>query len=242
MLSMTGLADINQLSHDEIHCWLIDCATIGAWAFAMAEATLSQEELGRAGSFYFASDHRLYVAAHVALRFLLAKHVRKTPREIGIIAGPFGRPILQKYIDASLHFNLSHSGQLAMIAIGLDTPVGIDVETVRDFAELDMVARANFARQEIEAFDKCCPADRANAFTTIWTRKEAVVKAQGVGLAYPLDEFETGNPHKPPQLSSHCLDFANWTIADVPVPVGYCACVAAPSSMRQISLHEFSIN
>ena len=141
------------IPNGEAHVWIID-----ADVEAPAEA-LTAEERERAARFRFDVDRRRWIAARVALRRVLARYTD----DLNFVAGEHGKPYLA---NGAVHFNLSHSGALAVIAVAA-SEVGVDVEQIResfDFQELDAAARS-----------------RAEFFRG-WTRKEAMLKARGVGL------------------------------------------------------------
>lgn len=137
---------------------------------------LSDDERERAGRFLLERDRRRYLAAHVALRTVLAAQLGSDPARLVFERGPFGKPRLR---GPRLRFSLSHSEDLAVIAVDREAEVGVDVEMLRDVdpALAEQVCTAT-ERRQIEAD----PAHRARAFLTCWTRKEACLKALGWGL------------------------------------------------------------
>lgn len=142
--------------------------------------TLSAEERARAARFVFPRDRARYEAAHGALRRLLARHTGRAAESLCLVQGAFGKPRLAGY--PAVEFNLSHSQGLALIAIGR-TPLGVDVEMRRPFNDWRALAAAHFTEAEQSAIASQ-PADlQADAFLRCWTRKEACLKALGVGLS-----------------------------------------------------------
>jgi 4'-phosphopantetheinyl transferase len=92
---------------------------------------------------------------------------------------------------ASLHFNLAHSGELALVAVAEGCEVGVDVERLRPVRHCDEIAERYFSTGERDAVGAAEPALRSAAFLRCWTAKEAVLKAIGTGLGHPLQTFDT---------------------------------------------------
>lgn len=158
---------------------------------AAAIATLSPDEIARARRFVFEKDRHHFMAARAALRQLLARHLGQAPASLQFTAGPFGKPALA---DApGLHFNLSHSGATGVLALSERLATGIDVEVLRPMPDAGALADAYFApaeRSAIAALDDA--ADRDAAFLRCWTRKEACLKAVGIGLHLATASFDVG--------------------------------------------------
>ncbi len=166
-----------RLEPGEVHVWSIDLTANGS---ADAAAALTGDDLARAGRFVFERDRTRFVRARSALREILAAYTAIEPRALPILFNPHGKP----YFDfaGAPGFNLSHSGDIALLAVGTACGIGVDVEArelPRDAREL---AATVFSPEERDALH--CVADHAlsEAFFTCWTRKEAVLKALGVGL------------------------------------------------------------
>ncbi len=198
---------------DHVDCWYISTEELPRQDESLAEALLSPEERARAASFYFEHDRRCYLAAHAALRLLIARYTGESPGFLAIRKDCNGRPMLE---NSELHISLSHSGSSVLIALSSAAPVGVDVEEIRGIPDLMAIARSHFSMTEVEAITRLSPTQRATAFFVIWTRKEAFVKAIGRGLSFPLRSFGTGHPHQPPYLTGQQGEiWADWTLADV---------------------------
>lgn len=168
-----------------IRLWWIDLDLLPADA-----ALLSSSEQARAARFVFDQDRRRYVAAHHALRCVLAG-------ELGLAAGseldvgPHGKPRLNA--PATEAFNLSHSGARALIGLAPSGEIGVDVEVMKPIDELDALARQNFtASEHAEVRAAVDEAAALRVFLAVWTRKEACLKALGSGLSIPPEVFEVG--------------------------------------------------
>jgi 4'-phosphopantetheinyl transferase len=212
-LNLYNMGAMNPHPRDYVDCWCISAKELSRQDESLAATLLSAEERGRVASFYFEHDRRCYLAAHAALRLLIARYTGESPRSVAIGNDAYGRPVLA---NSEWHFNLSHSGSLVLIAFSSTTPVGVDVEEIREIPDLMGIARSHFSTPEIEAINCLPPTQRTAAFFVIWTRKEAFVKAIGRGLSFPLRSFGTGLPQQPPYLTDqHARIYADWTLADV---------------------------
>ena len=181
-----------QLEPGEIHLWR--AALDNPIRLAGAEAVLSREEILRARHFVNATDRDRFIAAHGALRMVLGLYLSADPQSLEFRTGPMGKPsLVQTFTD--LRFNLSHSGELALIAISRGREVGVDVERVQGDIEFDPIVEHYF--EPTEAWDiRTAPAqERAGRFFDLWTRKEACVKAEGSGLGTKMraDRFGVRN-------------------------------------------------
>ncbi|MDM0038347.1 4'-phosphopantetheinyl transferase superfamily protein [Variovorax sp. J22G21] len=152
---------------------------------------LSTEESNRARRFVFARDRSRYLAAHVALRQTLAGPARRHAAQLCFTAGRFGKPALA--VATGLHFNLSHSQGVGLIALSEQAEIGVDVELVRPMIDAGALAADYFDAAERDALAAIEPGpSRDLAFFRCWTRKEACLKAAGVGLGLDTRSFHVG--------------------------------------------------
>jgi 4'-phosphopantetheinyl transferase len=145
---------------------------------------LTADELLRAGRMRSDEGRRRAVVSRAALRKLLARELGSAPEAVAFTVGPHGKPRLDGG-DSAVRFNLSHSADLALIAIARGAEVGVDVEQIRPRRDLGGVARRVFTEAEREAVAVGGDA----AFYRHWVAKEAFVKATGRGIT-SLRSFE----------------------------------------------------
>ncbi|QFZ85256.1 4'-phosphopantetheinyl transferase superfamily protein [Variovorax paradoxus] len=157
---------------------------------ALPAQVLSDDERARAGRLRFPVDRQRFEAAHVALRQALCDHTGLPHAALALTTGAFGKPSLAGH--PRTQFSLSHSQGLALIAIGGRGPLGADVELLRPVPDAASLAAAHFTRREQEALAALPAHERDRAFLTCWTRKEACLKAIGVGLLVSSQSFEVG--------------------------------------------------
>jgi 4'-phosphopantetheinyl transferase len=176
------------LAPGEVHLWRIEVDR------DLDEATvigppLDAQEQERARRFHFDRDRNRFVTCHLAMREILAAALGCEPVEIEYAYGPFGKPALA--VSRELEFNLSHTTGLALIALARgEGPLGVDVEIVRrDDPPLDVADRF-FSPAELRELGATSPADKVEAFFRCWTRKEAFIKALGLGLQRDLQSFD----------------------------------------------------
>lgn len=175
------------LSIDVPLCLYVD---LDRFAGLPSEQVLSEEERERADSFRAPLDRQRYVASHLALRQALSEYTGLQHAELHLSKGSFGKPSLTGH--ARTQFSLSHSQGLALIAIGGRGPLGADIELLRPVPDAAVLAAEHFTRREQEALAALPAHERDRAFLTCWTRKEACLKAIGVGLLLSSQSFEVG--------------------------------------------------
>jgi 4'-phosphopantetheinyl transferase len=132
-----------------------------------------------------------------------------------------------------ISFNLSHSGEMAVFVVADGVCVGVDCESLRDFDDLPQVAEISFSEAEQKRLAQVGTAGYLALFYALWTRKEALVKAIGLGLSYPLHAVtligDVDDPVMPIEAPGHGL----WWVSSIAAPHGY---AAACASRRPFSL------
>jgi 4'-phosphopantetheinyl transferase len=221
------------LAPADVHVWRVWLDRDASSISGLTEV-LSADERERAARFRFERDYVRYVAARASLRSTLAVYLRLPPERVQFTYGPHGKPALPK---GELSFNLSHSQGQGLIAIALGRPVGVDLELVRPFEEADGVSEAIFSRVELGQFRALDRSEREPAFFSAWTRKEAYVKATGMGFSTNVAGVEvTFAPAAPPRLISLHGDVAvaaNWTLLDLSNG-DYAAALAVPGQVQRV--------
>ncbi len=182
-----GGAPAPPLDSGTVHLWAADFGA-HAWPIERLRGVLSGEERERAARFLASAPADRYVVARGLLRHLLARYVATAPDELEIGQGPFGKPVLRSR-SAGIRFNLSHSEGLFVCAIARDVEVGVDLERVDSGSDVIETAPVILSASERCWFDRLAPADRVLALYRVWTRKEAFLKAAGVGLTIAPDTF-----------------------------------------------------
>ena len=201
---------------------------------------LSADEITRSKSFRFLKDRSAYIAARGYLRMLLAKYIDKSPREISLSYTAEGKPFISP--SKGIHFNLSHSGNRAVLGFSKEGPIGVDIELVKREVNIDLVARHSFSMVEQQKLFSLPSEQQREAFFTCWTRKEAFIKAKGEGMSIPLDEFEVSLvPGEKPELRHAEWDPeepSRWTFNDLPRIEGYIGAWACGGEIQHIHTYN----
>jgi 4'-phosphopantetheinyl transferase len=150
---------------------------------------------------------------------LLAEYSQCPPEALVFRYGVHGKPHVEKY---PLHFNLSHSGDVAVYAISQRCRVGTDVELIRPVSEMESIAQRVFTPRERAALQATPPEGRTALFFRAWTRKESVLKGMGLGLGTALqaiDVLDDSVQLRSEQDATGTLssEVGSWRVHDLPV-------------------------
>ena len=232
------VSHIPVLSRDEVHVWRLDLT--GALAVVGGcRRLLSPDEEQRASRFRFDKDRKEYVVSRATLRSLLGSYLNVAPKKFQFAYSEYGRPFLPADIHAKmLNFNVSHSGDVALLAFAYGRDIGIDVEKVRRNFGTAEIAERFFSAAERAALRDLPQEKRHQAFFHCWTRKEAFIKALGEGLSHPLDQFDVSLA---PGVQAALLatrpdaqEVTRWTLWDIQVPGDYAAALAAEVTSNSV--------
>jgi 4'-phosphopantetheinyl transferase len=200
---------------------------------------LSSDELARASRFHFERDRQHFGRCRSALRSLLAAYLVIPPADIRFDYSTSGKPQLATDQNpCDLQFNVSHSGGVALIAVGSERRLGIDIEIIRNDVDIGALAERFFSVSERTGL-RALPDDlRVAGFYACWTRKEAFLKATGDGLSFPLADFSvTTHPDLEPKLEDikgEPEGAKKWHLADLSVIEGYRAALATDGSYSHL--------
>lgn len=215
------------LAPGEIHVWQVRC-DLDAPLEAQLCAELSPLDRGRVDKFAVAVARRQFIAGRALLYRLLARYLGghfPMPLELG--RGPYGKPMLvAPQLAPPLEFNLAHSRDAVMLAVGRGVTVGVDVEAVRPLDDLEGLVAAYFSPGEQADLARTTGAARLRSFYTCWTRKEAWLKLVGTGIDRELNTVDMRTPPPGVMLTA-------W-----PTWPGYAAALAAAGSPVTIH-HQF---
>jgi 4'-phosphopantetheinyl transferase len=241
-LGVDGIGDLEGLRAGDVHVWYVPLDVDGG-AVLQHAASLSEDERLRAARFKFARDARHFVVARSALRSLLGEYLSMPPRRLEFAYGEHGKPAFEG-THAVLGFNISHSGEMAVVAVGWSRALGVDVERMRPLPDLADLAARSFAPRELSALGALPETDRLGAFFRCWTRKEAFIKATGQGLAQRLDAFAVSlaadEPARFLDIDGDRDALARWTLHDLAPPVGYAGALAAEGIVRTVQARTWS--
>lgn len=193
---------------------------------------LAPRERARTQRFHFRQDRQRYVVGRASLRMLLARYLNVAPQRLEFHYGRHGKPELTTCGQAStVSFNVTHSGGIALFAITRTAAIGVDVERIRPLLEADGMADRYFAHAEKEALRSLSGPARELAFFLCWTRKEAYMKAIGLGMSIPLDSFAVSvaptDPARLLHIHGSVEDAARWSLYTLSPNAGFVSTVAA---------------
>ena len=207
------------------------------------ETFLSDDERRRADRFHFARDRRRFVVARGVLRSVLGQHLKERPEDVQFCYEPLGKPYLRLSGEPKLRFNVSHANELALIGLCLGSQIGIDIEHKdQDRATLE-IARCYFAPEEVSELAVLPAEAQSDAFFTIWTLKEAYIKARGEGVSLGLDTFAiTLDADRRPALVRSALgddELKRWRFWLIDIGPAYSAALAVEGiGERCLSLRD----
>lgn len=221
--------DTFRLDAGEVHVWALDLA-VAPERLPELERLLAPDERARASRFRFARHRRRYMASWAAVRRLLGAYTAGEAESLAFTYGPKGKPELAD--DPDLRFNLSHSEELALVAVSRGGAVGIDIEHLRPLPDADEIAQRFFSRREVDCY-LAQPAElRQRAFYSCWTRKEAFVKALGEGLFLSLDRFDVSlAPDQPARIlaiDGSADEASGWGLTSIEPEEGFVGALATP--------------
>lgn len=228
--------EARELNDNEIHVWMIR-ASANYSEDPRLRGLLSADERQRAANFRFDKDRRLYIAAHAGLRAVLAGYLRVIEDEIRLVTGLHGKPLLAHPGGSGLEFNLSHSHELALVAVARNKAVGVDVEFVKRDYVFQEVARRFFTAKEVVALLALPQALQLEAFFKCWSSKEAFLKAKATGLSGKLDEVQIISTKD--GLVRIEANVPGWSLLELENPHGYVAALVVQGGALPIRCYRW---
>lgn len=229
---------VDPIAPGTVHVWCIPLVVTPSKLDELAQC-LTADEMVVARRYVFAQHRDRFIVARANLRRILAAYLSQQPRELRFCYGPYGKPeLMAPELAHKIAFNLSHSGNWALVAIAAGFRVGIDIEQVRpDLATLQAIEQ-QFSPRERSVIAGVPAEWRTAALFKGWTSKEAYIKGLGGGLSVRLAEFDVCvDPDKPPRLlRAHPLADrrGSWCLHEVPRIPGYSAALATALGPAQI--------
>jgi 4'-phosphopantetheinyl transferase len=206
---ITGFTPLNTQN-----CILND-SRIDLWQFSLeqelniAYQLLNADERARSDRFYFSRHKRRFTTARAILRIILARYLNTSPDRLEFTYNAHGKPAVNN--SQKLQFNISHTGDLALLAVGKGYPMGVDIEqySARPY---EGIAKNLFSELEFEEFRKVPAALKPAVFFHVWSQKEAFIKACGLGLSYPTKDFNVPITIPTKQLVDDPLHNMTWLL------------------------------
>jgi 4'-phosphopantetheinyl transferase len=193
---------------------------------AHGRGLLTGDEQARAGRFHFVADRRRFTVTRAILRALLGRYLDAAPGSLRFELNEFGKPsLVRSQNPRGIHFNVAHSGDCSLLAFGLATHLGVDVEYLQVTRDVVDVAQAVFSAAQYESFLALPEGVRKKSFFDTWARKEAIVKALGVGLSLPLNSLEVEEATAP-----------EWFVRNLEMDGPYVAAIAVKARKVELFL------
>ena len=211
--------------------------------FSRLVSHLNAAEQDRAARLVNPGHGDRFRSARGLLRHLLGRRLGQHPRDLVFAVEPGGKPYLERLSDKTPPaFSLSHSHDCIVIAISDSGPIGVDVEKQRAGISMDAIIRRFFKPVEHEAWEALPPAERHSAFLRLWTRKEAILKALGLGLS-GLDKLtigiDDGISHPVLALEGDPQAPSRWWCTSWAAAPGYLATLAATGEPAPFHPHPW---
>jgi 4'-phosphopantetheinyl transferase len=213
------------LPEDEVQLWRVDLSALRA-SESRWQKILSPDEAARAARFRFAVDRQRFGISRALLRTILGGYLQSDPRGLAFSYSQREKPSLaQPHAASGIVFNISHSGEVTLLAFTRRREIGVDVEQVRRHSDMEAVACRFFSAHEQKQLFALPAEERFEAFFRCWTRKEAYIKATGDGLSLPLNQFDVSiapsNSNALLATRPDVSEAARWLLREVPAGPGY---------------------
>lgn len=230
------------LASDEVHVWAA-ALTVHRDILEAYITTLSPDEKARADRFRFGKHRHRFIVGRGVLREILGRYLQANPAALRFEYLTNGKPALSPELSRGrIHFNLSHSEDLALVAVTCVGMVGVDVEWVRAIDDADGLVARFFSPRENELFQKVPSSEKPAAFFNLWTRKEALLKATGEGITRSLSlvevSFLPGELAALLAVSGDTVKAAQWSLLDLQPAQGFVGAVAIEA--RDVTVKAFA--
>jgi len=237
------LSDL-ELSIDDIHIWRADL-DLTIISIQKLNETLSIDEKGKAERFRFEKDKRRFIAGRGILRTILGCYLNVNPSRVQFCYGKNGKPELaDTFGNGTVLFNMSDSDGLALYAFARELEIGVDIERIRDIPEMEQIAERFFSLKENEILRSLPESKKKEAFFNCWTLKEAMIKAIGDGLSYPLDSFDVstalGGQRELLRTQGESREESKWSVQLLEIGPGLAAAFALWGECRRVHCLQWS--
>ncbi|MCW8933463.1 MAG: 4'-phosphopantetheinyl transferase superfamily protein [Gammaproteobacteria bacterium] len=229
-----------ELADNDIHIWL-NYLNVHEARIKHLYPLLSSEEKQRSERLKFYKHRKAFIASHGFMHTVLANYIDAEANDIEFTQTELGKPsLIDTQNKNNIQFNLSHSGNLAILAVCRHHSVGIDTEHAERKVDWRGISKRFFTTNELQQLDELTEAEQKQAFFQIWTRKEAHMKVTGKGLSLAPTQFEVSVP---PQDASFIKNLKNkddnfYKMQDILLPEmfkDYYACLSADFDYTKIT-------
>lgn len=233
------------ISRSELHIWLVDLNNVNH-PFNDLISLLSPEEIKRSERFKFERDQYRYQVTHNMKRLILANYLDCDPQCLHFKIESYGKPALANLQSPlKLQFNISHSRDLILIAITVEDSIGIDIEYNDKKRSIESLSETIFSPSEKKFFLTLkSQREKEEIFFRCWTRKEAFLKAKGIGLAVDLANISVNLSEiavTPDWLKISTVEqteLLNWKLFPLSIDNLYTAAVVATSFQKNLFTYD----
>lgn len=228
-----------------IHIWKLYISEFGEYV-SLLEPILNYEELRVASDRATEIEKKRYIIVKALVRLLLSGYTGLPPARICFTVGTFGKPVLAIAGGERLRFNITHAGDAAAVALSTDSELGVDIEQVRPEAKIVDITDYTFTEEEKAFLYGTDEKNRVHRFFSLWSKKEALIKAVGGSMAIDADRTSVlGTPdHTGWSTAAFQDETADWYLYEFTPFPGYsgalCTDAARPELLfKRLSLEYF---
>jgi 4'-phosphopantetheinyl transferase len=241
---MKRFYQLNSIRADEVHLWYFSFSRPVTEVEGLVKL-LSREECRRISQFRRSELRTQYILCHGVLRMIIGGYSGIDPGDVAFEYGPLGKPRISGLLeDGGIEFNMAHSRDLCVYALNLRSRIGIDIEYLSSFPEMEAVASRIFGSKTHEIWQSLPEEEKIRAFYNGWTRKEAFLKGLGTGLESGLRDVEvTIAPEEPARF----LGFKEarggappWSLESISFHSQYIGAVAYEGSRKKVRMWEWA--
>lgn len=230
------------LHKDELHVWHTELSSPDD--ACRLQSLLSVDEVERTNRFRFPEHRRRFAIARGCLRQLLGAYLSVTPQQIRFSYSAQGKPRLSSEFSQELSFNVSHSDDLAVLSFTNHRNIGVDVEVFRYDIDTEGIPRRFFSEFEQRALAGLQGQEKILGFFNCWTRKEAYIKAVGLGLSLPLRDFDVSLlPGQPARILATRPDpklASQWSVHALHLNEHCAAAVVVEGAIAALKVRKFA--
>ncbi|RXJ94839.1 hypothetical protein CRV00_05770 [Malaciobacter molluscorum] len=216
---------IGNLHDDNIHIWKIDFTKISS-NIKTYLYLLNNDEISRANKFLLKNKYKSYIATRIILKILLQYYINREGYKIQLHKNQYGKPYLK---DNEIYFNISHTSDMSLIAFSKNKEFGIDLESNECDNNIVNISAKYFTQREKNWIENLPNNKKTKGFIYCWVRKEAYIKALGLGLSLPLDSFNVISQEQK-KISDNKFQIKKWFLHPLDISINHLGaiCIQAP--------------
>ena len=181
-----------ELKENEVHLWLVYPEEVtDPQLLRLYHGFMNAKEKEKQARFHFERHRHQYLITRATIRSLLSRYMPQTPPAGWVFEeNKYGRPHIAPHLNTlGLHFNLSHTESLIVCGVVKGREIGVDVENIERGGDLINIADRFFSPSEVKDLHQWPESEHTDRFFDYWTLKESYIKARGMGLSIPLEQF-----------------------------------------------------